>query len=129
MRRRSAWLSSGSLRTGLKRLERYTRVLSSVATHHCVEEADGLRVVCDQHLALGLEGMAFDTGDAGGDQVFGGREEDGQEAADDEVVELLFQFVQVPGCLRRRDDGEVVADLGIAIHTRTIPSSTSHRRV
>lgn len=40
-----AWLSSGSLRTALKRLDRYTRVLSSQYRDHCVEESAGLRYV------------------------------------------------------------------------------------
>ena len=46
----------------------------------------------DQHLALGLEGIAFDAGDPGGDQIFGSREKDREEAFDDEIVEFLFQL-------------------------------------
>jgi AraC-like DNA-binding protein len=41
-----AWLSSGSLRTGLKRLERFSRILGK-AGYHCVEDADGLRFIYD----------------------------------------------------------------------------------
>ena len=67
----------------------------------------------DQDLAFGLERVAFDAGDAGGHQVFGGGEEDGEETADDKVVEFLFDFVEILGRLRRRNDREVVADLGV----------------
>jgi AraC-like DNA-binding protein len=42
-----AWLSSGSLRTALKRFDRYSRILGSQYSDHCVEEADGLRYVFD----------------------------------------------------------------------------------
>ncbi len=67
----------------------------------------------DQHLALGLEGLALDAGDAGGDLVFGGRVEHREEALGDQVVDLVFGVGQV---LRQRaggDDGEVVGDLGV----------------
>ena len=67
----------------------------------------------DQDLAFGLERMAFDAGDTGGHQVFGGREEHRQEAADDEVVQFLLGFVEVLRRLRRGDDGEVIAHLRV----------------
>ena len=46
---------------------------------------------------------------AGGDLELGGREEDRQEAARHQVVELLFRLGQVLRRLRGRDDREVVA--------------------
>jgi hypothetical protein len=51
----------------------------------------------DQHLAFGLEAVADlgrRHGDAGGDQVFGAREEHRHEAAHHQVVELLLGFGQ-----------------------------------
>ena len=42
-----AWLSSGSLRTALKRLDRYSRILGSQYRDRCVDDADGLRYVFD----------------------------------------------------------------------------------
>ena len=67
----------------------------------------------DQHLALGLERFALDARDARGDQRLGGRIEDRQEALDDHVVELLLGFGQVLGRLQRRNDREVVGNLGV----------------
>ena len=66
-----------------------------------------------QHLAFGLERLAFDAGDARGDEVFGRWVEDREEALDDHVVELLLGLGKVLGRLQRRDDGEVVGDLGV----------------
>jgi hypothetical protein len=40
---------------------------------------DGQPARIDEHAAFGLEGFTGDAGDAGRDQVFGGREEDGEE--------------------------------------------------
>ena len=74
---------------------------------------DGQPAGCDQYLALAPEGFAFDTGDARGDVVFGCRIEDRQKPLDDEVVEFLFWFGKMFGRLRRRHDGEVVADFGV----------------
>ena len=42
-----AWLSSGSLRTGLKRLVRYSRILGQKAVCRCDDLPDGLRFVFD----------------------------------------------------------------------------------
>ena len=42
-----AWLSSGSLRTALRRMERHTRLLGQRMTSRCEEAADGLRYVFD----------------------------------------------------------------------------------
>lgn len=42
-----AWLSSDTLRTGLKRLVRYARTLGTQATCRCIDEAPGLRLVFD----------------------------------------------------------------------------------
>ena len=43
-----AWLSSGTLRTGLKRLERFGRILGKVA-YRCVDEPEALRFIFDHH--------------------------------------------------------------------------------
>ena len=42
-----AWLSSGSLRTALKRLERYSKILGQKASCRCTDIPDGLRFVVD----------------------------------------------------------------------------------
>lgn len=42
-----AWLSSGTLRTGLKRVERYSRILGSKATIRCTDETNGFRFSFD----------------------------------------------------------------------------------
>ena len=42
-----AWLSSSTLHQGLKRIERYARLLGDRWSCRCVDEADGLRFVCD----------------------------------------------------------------------------------
>lgn len=42
-----AWLSSGTLRSGLKRVERFSRVLGTKFTCRCVAEPTGLRFVFD----------------------------------------------------------------------------------
>jgi len=42
-----AWLSSGSLQTGLRRIERYTRILNTKAIDRCREEPGGVRYVYD----------------------------------------------------------------------------------
>jgi AraC-like DNA-binding protein len=42
-----AWLSSGTLRSGLKRLERFARTLGNRFTYRCVQEPAGLRFVYD----------------------------------------------------------------------------------
>lgn len=42
-----AWLSSGSLRTGLKRLERYSKIIGQKASCRCVDVPQGLRFVLD----------------------------------------------------------------------------------
>ena len=42
-----AWLSSGTLRSGLKRMERFACVLGNRFTYRCVEESAGLRFVYD----------------------------------------------------------------------------------
>ena len=51
--------------------------------------------------------------DAGRDQVLRRREEHRHETADHEVVELLFGFGKPFRRLQRRDDREVIADLGV----------------
>jgi AraC-like DNA-binding protein len=42
-----AWLSSGSLRTALKRMARFTRILGQRKSSRCADEADGLRFIYD----------------------------------------------------------------------------------
>lgn len=42
-----AWLSSRTLHTGLKRMERFARILGNRMTYRCVEEPDALRFVFD----------------------------------------------------------------------------------
>lgn len=42
-----AWLSSGTLRTGLKRIERHSRILGSKASIRCTDEANGFRFSFD----------------------------------------------------------------------------------
>lgn len=42
-----AWLSSGTLRSGLKRLERFAHTLGNRFTYRCVQEPAGLRFVYD----------------------------------------------------------------------------------
>ena len=42
-----AWLSSRTLHTGLKRLERFARILGNRFTYHTIEEPTGLRFVYD----------------------------------------------------------------------------------
>lgn len=42
-----AWLSSRTLHTGLKRIERFSRILGSRITYRCSEEADGVRLGFD----------------------------------------------------------------------------------
>jgi len=42
-----AWLSSRTLHTGLKRMERFARILGSRFAYHCVDEPAGLRFVYD----------------------------------------------------------------------------------
>ena len=42
-----AWLSSGTLRTGLRRLVRYSRTLGTQASCRCVDEPQGLRFIFD----------------------------------------------------------------------------------
>ena len=70
----------------------------------------------DQHLAVGLEVVALDDGDAGGDHELGRRIEHRDEALDDHVVELGLDLGQALGRLQRGDDGEVVRHLGVVEH-------------
>ncbi len=82
---------------------------------------DGQPARVDQHLAVGLE-LQFlwatvepgrHLGDAGGDHELGARVEHRDEALDHQVIELGLDLGQALGCLQRRDDGEVVADLAV----------------
>ena len=70
----------------------------------------------DQHLAVGLEVVAFDLGDAGGDHELGRRVEHRDEALDHQVVKLGLDLGQAPGRLQRGDDGEVVGYLAVVEH-------------
>lgn len=42
-----AWLSSRTLHTGLKRMERFARILGNRFTYHCIDEMNGVRFVYD----------------------------------------------------------------------------------
>lgn len=42
-----AWLSSSTLRTGLLRMERYSKILGNRFTYTCVDQPDGLRFIYD----------------------------------------------------------------------------------
>jgi hypothetical protein len=77
---------------------------------------DGQPARLDQHLAFGLEAVGHRLADAGGDLVFGAREEHRHEAAHHQVVQLLLGFAQAAGRLRGGDDGKVVADLAVVKH-------------
>ena len=71
-----------------------------------------------QYLAFGLEGFLLlrgtsDAGDAGGDRVFRRRIEHRQEAAGDQIVELLFDLVERLGRRAGGDNGEVIGNLGV----------------
>ncbi|MNQ55759.1 hypothetical protein D3C85_698610 [compost metagenome] len=55
--------------------------------------------------------MPLHFGQAGGDAVFGGREEHGQEALEHQVVQLGLGFAQVMRDLQRGDDGKVIRHL------------------
>ena len=68
----------------------------------------------DEDLAIGLEGIVTDAGDAGGDFELSGREKDGDEAPGDHVEELLLRLGQFLGRHQSGwDDGKVIADLGV----------------
>src|SRR5262245_52790420 len=57
-----AWLTSSTLRTGLRRLERYNRILSEKATYRLEESLKGLRMVFDhgrRDIALAAPGVDF----------------------------------------------------------------------
>src|SRR5262245_65645243 len=57
-----AWLASSSLRTALRRLERYNRILSEKATYRLEESLKGLRMVFDhgrRDIALAAPGVDF----------------------------------------------------------------------
>lgn len=54
-----AWLSSRSLRTGLKRIERYTRILDTKAIDRCRDEAGGLRYIYDHGRGVAPVGPAL----------------------------------------------------------------------
>jgi AraC-like DNA-binding protein len=42
-----AWLSSRTLHTGLKRMERFARILGNRFTYHCLDESTGVRFIYD----------------------------------------------------------------------------------
>ena len=66
-----------------------------------------------QHLAVGLEGFALDPGDAGGDEVFRGRVEHGEEPLGHHVINPQLHVAQILGLDRGGNDSEVIADLGV----------------
>jgi AraC-like DNA-binding protein len=57
-----AWLASSTLRTGLRRLERYNRILTEKATYSLEDSAKGLRLVFEhgrKDVALAAPGVDF----------------------------------------------------------------------
>ena len=66
-----------------------------------------------KHLALGLELVGADGRDADRHVILGRRIEDGQEAAHDQIEDLLLDLIESLRKLPRRNDGEVVADLRV----------------
>lgn len=54
-----AWLSSRSLRTALKRLQRFSKTLGQKASCYCRDEADGLRFVLDHARGRTLTGYVM----------------------------------------------------------------------
>ncbi len=81
---------------------------------------DGEPAGDDQHLAVGLERIRLATlrhgAGARGHEVFGARVEHGKEALDDHVVEPGLGLAQRARHLERRNDREVVRDLGVVEH-------------
>ena len=77
----------------------------------CFLAPDGAPTGDDEHLARRAEIMFTDEGRTDGLFELSHREEDGDEATDDEVVDLLLDVGQAVGDGAGRDDGEVVADL------------------
>ena len=67
----------------------------------------------EHDLALGLERLVFDPGDAGGNEKLRGGMEHGQKPFYDEVVEFVFDLGEVFGRLDGGDDGEMVGNLGV----------------
>ena len=74
---------------------------------------DGQPARIGHDLAFSLELMAGHFRVARGDLEFRRREEHGHEAARDQVVQFLFRLGQILWRDRRRDDREVIRDLGI----------------
>ena len=66
-----------------------------------------------QHLALGLELVPLHLGDAGGLHEFRRRVEHRKETLDHQVVDLLLDLAQRLGREQRRDNGEVIGNLGV----------------
>ena len=70
-----------------------------------------------EYFALGLERLALHAGDAGRDQEFCRRIKHGDEPLGHEVVNLLLLLLERAGCrLERRDNGEVIRNLGVVEH-------------
>ena len=78
---------------------------------------DGEPAGLDHHLAVGLEPVVLaglgDGRDPRRDHELGGREEHREEALGDHVVELGLDLGQALRRQQRRDDREVVRDLGV----------------
>ncbi|EXI74892.1 MAG: hypothetical protein AW07_01503 [Candidatus Accumulibacter sp. SK-11] len=85
----------------------------AVFTFLCLAAIDCQPAGIDEDPAFGLEGFAFDAGDAGGDLVLCGGMEDGEEPLDNHVVELELGLGKVPGRLQRRNDRKVIGHLGV----------------
>ena len=83
----------------------------------------------DQHLALGLERLAFDARDARGDQVLGRRDRTPRGSAHDEVVELGSRPRSGASAHQRRDDREVIGDLAVVEDALVRAAPTSASRI
>ena len=67
----------------------------------------------DQNLSFGLKIKALYFASPNGDIIFGGRIKDGDKTPGNHVVNFVFVRIQLAFVVTGRDDGEVVADLGI----------------
>ena len=100
-----------------------------------------------QYLAFGFEGVAFYSGNAGGDIEFRWREKHSQETFHHQVVQLGFGFAQILGHLQGRNNRKVIRNLAVvkyalvrfypvifqnlfaerAVHTRNVPGLQAHK--
>ena len=115
---------------GFARLHRY-QALALVAGLGAIGLVGGLFAIdrhparLEQHLALGLEGVAgrrqVHGADAGRELKLGRRKKHRQKTPRHQVVELLLGLAQAAGRLQGGDDGKVVADLAVVEHALAGP--------